>query len=97
MVFAFQNVWDSTTCILCCAPCYALGKISDEVSSDDGSKSLEGVESHSDGDRIPPQSKDISMQSIATKPVNTCTYISLYRRLVNNQVLRKVTSWRSYI
>ena len=54
------------------APCYALGKRSNGVSSDDGSTLPEGIESHSDGNHIPPQSKDTSMQSIAGRPVNTC-------------------------
>ena len=55
---------------------YVLGKQTIEVSSVDGSKSVEGIESHSDGDHIPPQSmkrEDTSKQSNATKPVNTCT------------------------
>ena len=52
---------------------YILG--TDEASSGYGSKPLEGIESHSDRDHIPPQPnkhQDTSKQSNARKLVNSC-------------------------
>ena len=53
-----------------------LGKGTDEASSSNGSKPLEGIESHSDGDHVPPQPKkhqDTSEQTNARKLINSCT------------------------
>ena len=55
---------------------YVLGKRTIEVNSVDGNKSVEGIESQSDGEHIPPLSvkhQDTLRQSNATKPVNKCT------------------------
>ena len=62
--------------MLYCVPFYVLGKRTDEASSSNSSKLLEGIESHSDGDHILPQQKkhqDTLKQSNARKSVNSCT------------------------
>ena len=59
-----------------CSICIVLDKRADKISSNSGSKSLEGVENHSDGDQIPPESRKhrgSSKHSNAIKPLNTCT------------------------
>ena len=60
--------------------CSILGKGIDEASSSNGSKLPEGIESHSDGDHIPPQPnkhQDTSKQSNARKSVNSCALVCM--------------------
>ena len=63
--------------ITLCSICIVLeDKTADKIISNSGSKSLEGVESHSDGDHISPESRkhqDSSKHSNAVKPLHTCT------------------------
>ena len=64
--------------IMLCSICIVLeDKTADnKIISNSGSKSLEGVESHSDGDHISPESRkhrDSSKHSNAIKSLNTCT------------------------